>query len=96
MQKYRFVGTEFTIGNRKFTRLGDLVEMTPEQRRDAGPRAPLVHDALFQQIGFTEQELSLYAYPAQRVDSPAAFQAKLREAWAAVGREPKETKPEVK
>ena len=88
-QKYRFVGTSMEIGTRRLMKFGEEISLTPEQRKDAGPKAPLVHDALFSKAGFTEQELSIYANPSQRIDAPEAFMSKVRAVWAQVGQEPK-------
>lgn len=85
-QSYRFVGTEMVIGDTRLTKFGEVIMMTPDERKDAGVKAPLVHDSLFPE--FTEQELSLYAYPGQRIDPPAAFDRKLRSAWEQVGKLP--------
>lgn len=87
-QKYRFVGTVTQIGERKLLKFGEEIILTPEQRKDAGPNAPLVHDALFSKVGFLDQELSIYANPGQRVDAPDAFMSKVRAAWALIGQEP--------
>lgn len=87
-QKYRFVGTDTTVAGRRLTKFGEEITLTPEQRKDAGPRAPLVHDSLFSVVGFTEQELSLYANPGQRIDAPAVFMGKVKSAWMLIGQEP--------
>jgi hypothetical protein len=87
-QKYRFVGTHAEIGETKLTKFGETIELTPEQRKDAGPRCPLVHEALFAKAGFTEQELSIYAHPGQRVDAPEPFVKKAKVAWGFIGQEP--------
>jgi hypothetical protein len=87
-QKYRFVGTSMEIGPRRLSKFGEEITLTPEQRKDAGPNAPLVHDALFSKAAFTEQELSIYANPGQRIDAPEAFMSKVRVVWALVGQEP--------
>ena len=87
-QKYRFVGTDTTIGDRRLLKFGEEITLTPEQRAAAGPRAPLVHDTLFSGVGFTEQELSLYTYPAGRVSILDAGLQKIKAAWALIGQEP--------
>jgi len=86
MQKFRFVGTSAEIGDRKLTRLGEEIALSSDDAKNAieGGAALLPEDS-FAQVGFTEQEISLYACPGQRIDAPEAFMAKLRSAWALVG-----------
>jgi len=88
MQNYRFVGNQMEIGSRKLTKFGEVIALTPEQRKEQAPPAPLVHEALFTRVGFTEQELDIYARPSQRVGAPDAFTRKVQSAWALVGQEP--------
>ena len=87
-QTYRFVGTEMVIGDIHLTKFGEVVELTDAERAACGPNVPLVHDDLFDEVGFTDQELSLYAYPGQRIDAPEAVNTKIRDAWAVVGVHP--------
>ena len=74
MQNYRFVGNQMEIGSRKLTKFGEVIALTPEQRKDAGPRAPLVHEALFTRVGFTDRKstrLNSSHIPLSRMPSSA-------------------------
>ncbi|MCC6591606.1 MAG: hypothetical protein IT168_33275 [Bryobacterales bacterium] len=88
MRKFRFVGTTAEIGDRRLTRLGEEVVLSAEDARQAlDGGVALLPEAMFNSVGFTEQELSIYAWPGQRIDTPEAFEAKLRKAHALIGKE---------
>ncbi len=95
-QKYRFVGTELAVGDRVLKKLGEVILLTPEQRKEIGINRPLVHDSLFSKIGFTDQELSLYGYSGQRHNAPEPFLTKLKAAWQLIGEEPTPLRQEGK
>jgi len=89
MSSYRFLGTLTNIGEQKLTKFGQPVELTDEMARDvigtldSGGGAILPeHD--FRQIGFTEQELSLYSDPHSHHQANAAFHEKKARALKAV------------
>jgi hypothetical protein len=100
--KYFFVGTEAEVDGVRLLELGQEVSFTPEQEQQVfgGQTQPaLVAESVWEGIGFTEQELSLYKWPGNRPAEPKAddtsaeagiaraFWAKLRKAWALVGKE---------
>lgn len=90
-KQYRFIGTETIIGDHRLTRLGEAIELTEEEAANVlGPTgAPLLTEEAFESIGFTEQELSIYAFPGQRVDAPEAFTDKMSVAFVALSLEAK-------
>ena len=79
-QKYRFVGTTTEIGEHRLTKFGQEIELVDPLD------APLVTEANFKSAGFTEQEISIYAYPAQRIDAPEAFTKKLKAVQSLIGK----------
>lgn len=81
-KKYRFVGTETMLGERRLSRLGDVVELTDEEAKSVlgETGAPLVSEAVFEAAGFTAEELKRFATFAARVSAPEEFNAKLLKA----------------
>ncbi len=72
MSQYRFVGAYCEIGvdgsEAKLETFGQKVELSDELAKDvigtdAAGGAAIVPEAMFDEIGFTEQELSLYSNP---------------------------------
>lgn len=85
-QKYRFAGTKSQIGDRELTKLGEEIMLTASEARNAiEGHCPLVPDAAFRSVGFTDDELRRYATPGGRADMPPAVEAKLRQAWGLIG-----------
>lgn len=93
--KYFFVGTEAEVDGVRLLELGQEINLTPAQEAQvfaSATRPALVPESRWEDIGFTEQELSLYKWPGNRPaakdESPSAvaFWAKMRNAWLAVGR----------
>ena len=78
-KKYRFVGTETMLGERRLSRLGDVVELTDEEAKGVlgETGAPLISEAVFEAAGFTSDELRRYATFASRVNAPDEFTVKL-------------------
>lgn len=83
MSTYRFVGSycEIDGGRIKLERFGQRIELPDEVAetviRGGGAILP---EADFESLGFTEQEISLYAYPGQQIGAPEAFTRKQQEA----------------
>ncbi|MFN3323418.1 MAG: hypothetical protein ACK5AZ_07980 [Bryobacteraceae bacterium] len=79
MNTYRFVGSycEIDNGRIKLERFGQRIEL-PENVAETIIRGggAILPEAEFNAIGFTEQELELYAYPGQQATAPGAFQRK--------------------
>ena len=83
MAQFVFVGARTELPNLKLERFGQAVEL-PEAAAEniiAGGGALLPKDD-FDALGFTEQEVSLYAYPAPRAQAPQVFHVKYSEAIA--------------
>lgn len=80
MKPYFFVGSycEIDGGRIKLERFGQRIELPDEVAETVvkGGGA-ILPEAKFQEIGFTEQELSLYAYPGQRAGAPEVFNQKV-------------------
>ncbi|MDE2103019.1 MAG: hypothetical protein KGL39_37590 [Patescibacteria group bacterium] len=83
MGMYRFVGSycEIDGGRIKLERFGQQIELSDEVAEVVvkGGGA-IIPEAEFEQIGFTEQELSLYAYPGQQSGAPEAWITKRKAA----------------
>lgn len=81
MPLYRFVGANTEVGSVKLSKFGQPVELTDELARDvlAGGGSILPSDQ-FDEIGFTEQELSLYSDNFSHGQANAAFQDKKKRA----------------
>lgn len=83
MNVYHFVGSYCEIGGGriKLDRFGQRVELPAELAENVvkGGGAILPEED-FAKFGFTEQELSLYAYPGQWSDAPEAFTRKQKAA----------------
>ncbi|MGE5568544.1 MAG: hypothetical protein ACM3S5_05845 [Rhodospirillales bacterium] len=86
MSVYHFVGsyTEIGGGRIKLERFGQRVEL-PDDLADNIVKGggAILPEAEFNQLGFTEQELSLYAYPGQWEGAPEAFTSKQKAAHVA-------------
>ena len=81
-QVYCFVGSECQIGDRKLEKFGTEISLDAAAARNAlEGGAQLCPKASFD---FTEQEVSLYPFPAHRANAPEAFTMKHREALRAV------------
>lgn len=79
---YRFLGAECQIGDTKLERFGTELKLDDAAAYNAlDGGAQLCPDADFD---FTEQEVSLYPFPAFRADAPEAFWVKYRAALRAV------------
>ena len=86
MDQYRFVGMECQIGeNIKLERFGQQVRLSDEVAKIAVlGGAGILPEAIFDGLGFTEQEVSLYAWPGQRMGAPEVVVQKIRAAHAAL------------
>lgn len=97
MEKFRFVGTELEIGNRRYVAFGQVVDI-PTAEVDGVVYAPggakVVTEAQFAAAGFTPDEVRKYAYPGAQMAAPADFKAKLEKVRAQVGM--RDTKQEIK
>ena len=78
-KKYRFVGTETMLGERRLSRLGDVVELSDEEHAcvcgDTG--LPVVPESDFEAVGFTPEELKKHGTLGGRINAPSGFWAKL-------------------
>jgi hypothetical protein len=79
---YHYIGSESQIGDLKLEKFGTEVSLTPAEALNAieGGAQLCPHGA----FTFTEQEVSLYPYPAFRASAPEAFHVKHRAALVAV------------
>jgi hypothetical protein len=79
MSAYRFVGSycEIDGGRIKLERFGQQVEL-PDAVAEVVVKGggAIIPETEFESLGFTEQELSLYAYPGQQDGAPEAFAVK--------------------
>jgi hypothetical protein len=81
-QSYFFIGSECQLGDLKLEKFGTEVKLDAAAALNAlEGGAQLCPQKDF---NFTEQEVSLYPYPAFRASAPEAFQVKFRAAQAAV------------
>ena len=81
-QLYHFIGSECQLGDLKLEKFGTEVKLDTAAALNAlEGGAQLCPQKDF---NFTEQEVSLYPYPAFRASAPEAFQVKFRAALAAV------------
>lgn len=78
-KKYRFVGTEATLGERKLSRLGDVVELTDGEAESVLGHTglPVVPNEHFEAAGFTAEELKKHGTFGGRANAPSGFWAKL-------------------
>jgi len=82
---FRFIGTEGQIAGRKLTRFGEVVELSEADATAAiCGNFPVIPDAEFQACGFTDAELSEYAYPGPRTECSEDFAAKWKAARVAL------------
>jgi hypothetical protein len=81
---YFFVGSESDLDGKKLSRLGQKITLTDEVAKIAvlGCVALLPAET-FEEIGFTEQELSLYPTRGMQATGNADLKAKLTAAFAA-------------
>jgi hypothetical protein len=71
---YRFVGVYALIGKTLFNRFGQQVTMTEDEFKYAlTGRIALITEEQWDDIGFTEQEISLYSQPSSLHKAPDAF-----------------------
>jgi hypothetical protein len=81
-QSYFFIGSECQLGDLKLEKFGTEVKLDAAAALNAlEGGAQLCPQKDF---NFTEQEVSLYPYPAFRASAPEVFQVKFRAAMAAV------------
>jgi len=78
---YRFVGSRSEIGDKKLTKFGQAFELEDSQvphvlGTSSAPGVPALPSPEFDEIGFTEQELSLYSDPYSHAQANEAFQEK--------------------
>ena len=80
--QYMFIGSASEVGDRKFETFGTEVALTVDEAFSAidGGAQFLPKD----QFNFTEQEVSLYPFPAFRAEAPEAFKSKHTAALVAV------------
>lgn len=71
---YRFVGHLAEVGGQELSTFGAPIELTQEDA-DSNRRGGLavIPDSLFQEIGFTSQELRLYGMAGQQIGAPQDF-----------------------
>lgn len=82
---FRFIGIEGEIAGRKLTRFGEMVELSEAESAGAiKGNFPILPDAEFQACGFTDVELSEYAYPGPRTECSEEFAAKWKAARVAL------------
>ncbi len=61
---YRFIGTECNVGAIKLSLFGQRLEVTPEIARQCQlGGAAIISDAEFKKLGFTSEELKIWASP---------------------------------
>jgi hypothetical protein len=94
-KKYRFVGTEATFGDRRLSRLGDVVELTDEEAKSVFgitglPAAP---NEAFEAAGFTPDELKKHGTFGGRANAPATFWEKFMKVQESVGQLAKAVEP---
>ena len=86
MSTYNFVGSycEIDGGRIKLEKFGQRIDL-PEDLAAVVIKGggAILPEAEFESLGFTEQEISLYAYPGQQASAPEAFLAKRTQAHAA-------------
>lgn len=85
MDNYYFIGSHCEIDNRiELNRLGQKVCLSPEVASIviAGGGA-ILPEHIWEQLSFTPEELSDYAFPGQRATAPAAFLEKYQAALTA-------------
>src|ERR1035441_2436286 len=84
MSAYRFVGSYCEIGGVRLERFGQAVDLSDEVAETAVKGgAAIIPECDFQKLGFTEQEVSLYAYPGQREGAPEVVMSKIKASWVA-------------
>lgn len=82
---YRNLGSETDIGHVQLRRLGQAVELDDILATEAiQGGACILPAADFDVLGFTDEELKMYATPGSQINAPAAFKEKLRAGWMAV------------
>lgn len=83
---YRFVGTLCEVDEKlKLERLGQSAALSDTQADNViAGGGSILPDDVFSGIGFTDQELTDYAYPGQRIEAPEGFKAKMSAAYIAM------------
>lgn len=78
-KRYRFVGTETMLGERRLSRLGDVVELSDEEHACVCGETglPVVPDEDFETVGFTAEEIKKHGTFGGRVNAPGGFWSKL-------------------
>lgn len=78
-KKYRFVGTETMLGERRLSRLGDVVELSDEEHACVCGETglPVVPDEEFNSAGFTQEEIKKHGTFGGRANAPNGFWSKL-------------------
>lgn len=72
-QVFRFVGTEVEIGAIKLNRFGERIMLDESIACDVRKAAPLITEDEFNSIGFTDEDLKVWADPmVARCHQPAA------------------------
>ena len=75
---YRFVGTLCDIGGIRLSRFGQKVELDP---KELARKTLVIPEKIWQEIGFSDQEVRRYHTPAAQMTAPADFIAKRAAAW---------------
>ena len=81
-QQWRFLGSNSSIeGVASLTEFGQQIELSPDMAA-AALRICCIPDAQFSEIGFTDEELAVYKWPASHDTAVPAFLQKKRAALA--------------
>lgn len=79
MKSYRFVGTLADVGGVRLDRFGQKVQLpAADAKHERGPA--VIPEEEFERIGFTEEELTKFAFPGPRSEAPPEFQKKINAA----------------
>jgi hypothetical protein len=89
MSTYRFLGLSTEIGEIKLTKFGQAIELPDELARQVigsheSGGAAILPNTEFEELGFTEQELSLYASPISHGQANESFHGKKKKGLLAV------------
>lgn len=86
-KKYRFVGTEAMLGDRKLSRIGDVVELTDDEAAGVIGETglPVVPNEAFEKAGFTNDELKKHGTFGGRAAAPKGFWEKLAKIQELIG-----------
>ncbi len=80
MQRYRFIGSYTEMGDRVFTRFGQVADWEEDVYREMVKGAPFIPDADFRRLPFTQDELDRYGDYANRALAPDSFNEKVKQA----------------